>query len=517
MIFRTFRIAALIFISSTLCYGKEDPLFMGLIIKDNDATIDTFLNKIEAIDYDKKAIHLQLDILNQNPTIIEHVKNWSKDHTGEYLSIKSHTTRAPLDTIKNSYLLRNDVKWIFITSSEVFLKPFTLRSLISKNLPITTPLLRPTPDASTRFRNFYLSATENGYYKENSGYDAIADRQKIGTFQADCVHTAYLIDAAQAQKLNFYDGSAWDFVAFSNTARKNRISQFISNEKEYGFFLLSNTEAYDTLSPPQLSRDISREEVEKFSKDYCCNDAALKEYQASLPIQNYSLYAVEDHLFWVDEKWDWVKSHYIKKGLTWEPHIQKLFETYVKKGDTAVDIGGHIGTHTIALSELVGPSGSVHTFEPQTKLFTELLVNTSINGCKNVILHRAALGSNEGIAYIAHPCATNEGMAKISSSGEKVDLKILDSFNLSNISLIKIDVEGYEIEALKGAKETIKRNKPVIIVEVFGGPEQEEKLNFIRSLGYEISHLGGEDYLCIPTSVSSSDTKALSTAFFQKI
>lgn len=480
------------------CFAEDKPLFMGLIIKDNDATIGTFLSKIDGLEYDKKAIRLRVDILNDTPAIIKEVKDWCENNEDRYFSVKCEKKSEPASAIKNSYLREdNDVDWIFITSSDVFAKPFTLQMLVSKNLPVVVPLLRPLPRANDPFRNFYLSATESGYYKYHPDYKDVAERKKAGTFRADCVHGMYLIHAAHAHNLSFDDGSTWDFIAFSNTARKNNISQFISNEKEYGFFIHTE-ESPKTLELSCLSKGISRDKIKEISSVYYDNDPLLKEYQEMFLIDNYALYPVKDDLFWVDEKWDWVKSNYIKKGLVWEPHIERLFQQYVREGDTVIDIGGHIGTHTMALSRYVGFTGKVHVFEPQAKLFTELLVNASLNGCENVYPHRVALGSSEGIAYIDHPCATNEGMAQISSKGEKVKVKTLDSFDISNVSLIKIDIEGYEIEALKGAMITLQRNQPVMIVEVFRGPEQAEKLNFIRTLGYEVSHLEDNDYLCIP-------------------
>lgn len=77
-------------------------------------------------------------------------------------------------------------------------------------------------------------------------------------------------------------------------------------------------------------------------------------------------------------------------------------------------------------------------------------------------------------------------------------MKRLDDFGINNVSLIKIDIEGHEIEAIKGGLETIKKSKPVIIVEVFRGPECDERLMYLRSLGYQVTHLEDNDYLCLP-------------------
>jgi len=478
--------------------GEDKPLYMGIIIKDNEALIQAFLRNIESLEYDKRVMILRMDIVNDNPEIKRQVNKWCKRNREKYAHIVCQVAKSRPSTIKNLYLdhlYKTDL--IFIISSDIFLKPFTLRWLANKNLPVAAPMLRPLPKANDPFRNFYLSATENGYYKEHPEYYEVADRKKKGTFLADCVHGAYLIHADDASKLNFDDGSAWDFISFSNSARKNLIPQYICNEREFGFFIHSD-EPTNNLSSACLTRVVTRDKVQEISSKFTALDPNLQTYQENFPIENYSLYPVKEDLYWVDEKWDWVKSNYIKKGLVWEPHIEKLFHQHVKEGDTVLDIGGHIGTHTMVLSRCVGPRGKVHVFEPQVKLFTELLVNTYLNGCENVEPHRVALGAKGGVAYMDHPCLKNEGMARISSKGEKVPVKTLDSFQLSNISLIKMDIEGYEMEALKGALSTLQKNRPVMIVEVFQGAECSERLKFIEGLGYEITHLEDNDYLCVP-------------------
>nr|MBA3816106.1 FkbM family methyltransferase [Parachlamydiaceae bacterium] len=429
------------------------------------------------------------------------VRDWCQSLSGKYASITCEKSTLPASQIKNSFLREStESDLLFITSSDVFLKPFTLRFLAQKNLPIIAPLLRPAPKHSDVYRNFFLSADESGYYKEHLDYYDIMERKKIGTFKADCVHAAYLIQNKYVDELSFGEPSSpWDFIAFSNVARANQISQFICNEREFGFFNFGVLQK-DILIPC-VTKNIDREDVREIASRLnpdVNSDANLKKYLEQFPVDTYSLFQVNEDLYWVDEKWDWVKSHYIKKGIKWEPQIEELFSKYVKAGDTVLDLGGHIGTHALSLSRIVGNKGAVHVFEPQAKLFTELTVNVALNNCENVHPHRVALGEYEKIAHIFHPCSTNEGMAMIGENGEAISMKKLDDFNIQNVSFIKIDIEGYEIEALKGGIKTILKNKPVMIVEVLPNAECEQRLDFIRNLGYELSPLEDYNYLCIP-------------------
>lgn len=491
-----FRILLLVCLVSA-CYGGDKTLFMGIHIKDNDAMLPVFLSSIENLDYEKRSICLQVEVQNDNPLIRQKVQKWCDTVADQYSSVTCEVSSLEPWEIKNKFLHESDKQeLLLIIASDVFLKPHTVRLLTQKNRPIIAPMLRPVPKTNDPFRNFFLSADEWGYYIAHPNYNDVAERKRIGTFKADCVHGVYLIQTKYGNKLGFEDGSPYDFVAFSNIARANKINQFICNEREFGFFIHSDGSQKD-LTIPGILKNIDRISVQEIASGSEV-DSDLKHYLETFPIDFYSVYDAAGDQYWVDEKWDWIKSNYIKKGLQWEPHIEKLFKQYVKPGDTVIDIGGHIGTHSINLSRCVGPKGTVHVFEPQAKLFTELLVNAFLNHCENIKPHRFALGAEQKSAQIVHPNQTNEGMAYIGPGGENISMSTLDSFNINNVSLIKIDIEGYEIEALKGGLETIKRSKPVMIIEVFRGPECEEKLNFIRSLGYQVTLLEDNDYLCIP-------------------
>jgi FkbM family methyltransferase len=488
--------AVILSIGPLSCYGEDPTVFMGVINKENDATIPSFLRKIDELDYDKKAITLRIDVCNDNPELYRKINTWCSCIKDKYAAVSIEKNSASQTDIKTMYLHDSEgYDYLFIVSSDIFLNPFTLRTLADKNLPIASPLLRPIPDGNDLFRNFFLTANESGFYQENPEYYDVMERKKIGTFEADCVHGAYLIQTRYNKQLAFGDGSTYDCIAFSNAARKNQVQQYICNEKEFGFFL-----RYDepkNFSLPALDRSINQKKVIKTVSLF--GDKAAEENAASFPADQYSVYQVNDSMFCADDKWDWIKSNYIKKGLAWEPYLNKVFSQYVKPGDVVVDIGGNIGTHTMNLAKLVGLEGRVHVFEPQMKLYTELLMNMKLNHSSNVIPYRVALGASERSAELVHPCSTNEGMGYIDDQGdETVVMRTLDSYCLDNVSLIKINIEGYEIEALKGSLETIERNKPVLVVEIFGTDSREDRLNFIRGLGYSVSHLEGNSFLCIP-------------------
>ena len=135
-------------------------------------------------------------------------------------------------------------------------------------------------------------------------------------------------------------------------------------------------------------------------------------------------------------------------------------------GDVVVDVGAHIGTMTLKMAKLVGPEGRVIAYEPQVKIYQELLINLDLNGVDNVCAHFAALGDSHARIAMDPPMVGNEGGTSMGKGGNLVELHTLDSHRLESVALIKIDVEGAEDGVLLGAEQTILRHRPVIVIEI---------------------------------------------------
>jgi FkbM family methyltransferase len=129
----------------------------------------------------------------------------------------------------------------------------------------------------------------------------------------------------------------------------------------------------------------------------------------------------------------------------------------VTEWDTAVDIGGHVGFMSRDMAKFFS---KVHAFEPQGDNFRCLRKNTP----ENVRCYNVALGEGLGKGKMESPKATNSGAWEL-KPGDEVTIAALDAFNFLNVGLIKIDVQGYEMNVLKGAVKTLDRNSPVLIVE----------------------------------------------------
>lgn len=211
---------------------------------------------------------------------------------------------------------------------------------------------------------------------------------------------------------------------------------------------------------------------------------------------------------------DYIKN-FLRRNIPWESAFTALIEKAVRPGSVAIDIGAHIGTHSITLSRSVGSDGIVYAFEPQNKIFAELYMNMIANQCDNIIPLHCALGNEEGVVKMCQDVPHNEGASYVMKSGEGQETIILrlDDFHFSKVSFIKIDTENTEHAVLMGAYNTIMINRPIILIEIQGNGVRAERnqenmqeqalqvKNLLHSFNYDVHHLGNADYLALPRAL----------------
>lgn len=217
------------------------------------------------------------------------------------------------------------------------------------------------------------------------------------------------------------------------------------------------------------------------------------------PWNDYDLIHSGPYVFYIDRIDDLIKG-YIRAG-GWELHIRDQISKYASPGSTTIDVGAHVGQHTVHMAKVVGPTGKVIAIEPQTKIFRELFINMQVNEVADRIdFCWAAAVDFSGKIELPFLNPTNEGGTSLHGGGTKqfVDAIRIDDLEISNLSLIKIDVEGWENEVLDGALQTIKRFHPVILIEISRNfKETSEKL---FDLGYSLFYLHcSDDYLALPS------------------
>ena len=183
---------------------------------------------------------------------------------------------------------------------------------------------------------------------------------------------------------------------------------------------------------------------------------------------------------------------------TSEPEYAHLGE-WLAEGDWVVDVGANVGHYTIRLSQLVGNAGRVLAFEPVPDTFELLAANLSFVGAHNVTLFNLALSANTAVMPLFVP-QFRSGLANFYCAGltstspwpynAESEFNVfaveLDTLALpQRVSLIKIDVEGHELSALRGMETLLRRDRPRLIVE----GANEGICTFLRDLNYESMQL----------------------------
>ena len=161
----------------------------------------------------------------------------------------------------------------------------------------------------------------------------------------------------------------------------------------------------------------------------------------------------------------------------WEPHVKKCIDELLTPGDVAIDVGANLGYFSAVMAQRVGATGQVWSFEPVPETYERLLIARDLNGFDNLTPLPFALAASEGpmsIAYDARLTGNASLLSEVSVSDRvrrvEVRAHTLDGLIASGVvtglpALVKIDVEGFEFEVLKGAERTIEAARPAIIFE----------------------------------------------------
>jgi FkbM family methyltransferase len=217
--------------------------------------------------------------------------------------------------------------------------------------------------------------------------------------------------------------------------------------------------------------------------------------------------------------------HQLLEQGAYEPHeiecaleLLRLRRAHHGDGVFAIDCGANIGVHTIEWASLMTGWGYVLGIEAQERLFYALAGNVALNNCFNAQVINAAVGGSDAILQIPKPDYLKEGRygsmnmkpgPTVENIGQEISYEPsklvqvrgvrLDSLSLSRVDLIKLDVEGMELEALEGARALLERHHPVLIIEFIKSDINKLK-STLEALGYTTRPLGQIDLLAVHRS-----------------
>jgi len=168
-------------------------------------------------------------------------------------------------------------------------------------------------------------------------------------------------------------------------------------------------------------------------------------------------------------------------------------------GQTVIDVGTNVGEVLMNFAQRVGPKGRAIGFEPNPETLARCRHNLALNSFANAEVHGVALGAEPGSVRIGRPQQANAGADRVVHSDEGIEVRVttidemVGTLGLERVDLIKIDVEGYDLNVLRGSAETIERFRPTMFVELCDSNLREQGdsasglVEWLEQRGYQVS------------------------------
>lgn len=200
-----------------------------------------------------------------------------------------------------------------------------------------------------------------------------------------------------------------------------------------------------------------------------------------------------------------VASSILTNGI-YEPELLKEIKSTLINGSTFIDGGANIGFFSLIASKIIGPKGVVIAFEPTPLTSSFLKKNIKINNINNVVVSNNGLSSSE--KYLPFVLTNKpEGNSiifdkekNLSNKNEIININTtsIDKFCINNdiqkVDLIKLDIEGQELEAIKGAKETLISNKNIKIIFELNIAYSRDGIEFAKEIYKELNKLNFSNF-----------------------
>ena len=197
-----------------------------------------------------------------------------------------------------------------------------------------------------------------------------------------------------------------------------------------------------------------------------------------------------------------------------------FLKNFIRKGDTCVDIGAHLGYYTFELGRLVGKEGKVVAIEPVGKFFNVLKRMVASRKIQNIELEKVALGGEGKVVEIGIPFINKQkkfGYARLREINQELEYAETESVpnakgdelfaSLGALDFIKCDVEGAEVAVFKSMPQIISKHQPVLLLELADKNDRIKMMQLLSNDGYHAYHL--KNKLLKPIDVYS-DEKAIS-------
>lgn len=231
-------------------------VLVAILAKQKEAFLPFYLECIEALDYPKSAIVLYVRTNNNTDATETILRDWlarvghlyahaefdatnvdvkveqfgAHEWNAQRFQVLGHIRNVSLQAAKT-----HGCDYYFVADVDNFIRPCTLRELVALRLPIVSPLLRSIVPGAF-YSNYHAEIDVNGYFRNCDQYQWILNRWVRGVVEVPVVHCTYLVRTDVIDQLTYLDGSdRYEYVVFSDSARKASVPQYVDNRQIYGY------------------------------------------------------------------------------------------------------------------------------------------------------------------------------------------------------------------------------------------------------------------------------------------
>lgn len=191
----------------------------------------------------------------------------------------------------------------------------------------------------------------------------------------------------------------------------------------------------------------------------------------------------------------------------YEHRKRQLLREHLQPGDVFVDVGANRGDFTMLASRAVGDSGTVVSIEPAEGNARWLERTVAANDATNVVVSRCALwdSQGEGTLHLAaksgwHSLTPQKDLPEVGSTVVRLVTldALLEELGIDRVDAVKVDVEGAEVQALRGAERTLRDSRPLVVMDIDSQRSADDYRAVLEPYGYRIELPGGKELVARP-------------------
>lgn len=190
-----------------------------------------------------------------------------------------------------------------------------------------------------------------------------------------------------------------------------------------------------------------------------------------------------------------------------ERRTENILYRLITPGAVFIDVGANMGTYTLLASKRVGRTGKVVSLEPIPELFGQMAKSVRMNRLENVALLNNAAWDHRCMVQMTSPGKNDAGCFAVGTSGLSESMRsvsaiplddLLDTLTTDKVDIVKMDIEGAELPALRGAGKLLSLHRPILVLEIDSALttnfeyKPEDLQTYLRTVGYGLCYRMGE-------------------------